>query len=411
MRNLDELQREYARLIVRSGLNLQAGHRLIIFDAPVEAAEFVALIAQEAYAAGACLVDPLWTSDALILARLRGAPPDSFDEYPKWRIDALLQAAEARDAVLLIPSTNPDLSMDQDPGRVAQLLASESRSMRPFSEWVRANRVIWSVASVPTSAWAAKVFPNLAPALRLERLWRELLTFCGADQEDPVASWKERMQRIALRKSRLTARRYLRLRLRGPGTDLTVGLPPRHLWHGGEVSTPAGIVFSPNIPTEEVFTLPDRLRVDGVVAATRPLYHDGLAIEGLALTFAEGRVSAVTAQRGKETLERMIAADEGAARLGEVALVADSSAIARSGLTFFNPLIDENAACHVALGYAYRFCLEEGASLTDEEFLAAGGNSSTLHLDFMIGSNALSVAGVTATGNEEEILRNGEWVL
>jgi len=411
LRNLDELRRAYARLIVRLGLNLQAGHRLIIFDAPVEAVDFVALIAQEAYGAGARLVDPLWTSDSLIQARFSCSPRDSFGEYPGWRIDALLQAAETGDAVLLIPSTNPDLMKDQDPTLVAQLLAGESRSMRPFSAWVRANRLTWSVASIPTPAWAAKVFPTPSPAAGLERLWRELMTFCGADKEDPVVSWGERMELIGRRKGRLTAKRYVSLHLRGPGTDLTVGLPPRHLWHGGEVSTPQGIVFSPNIPTEEVFTLPDRLQVDGVVTATRPLHHDGLCIEGLTLTFTAGRVSAVTAQRGAEALGRLIAADEGAARLGEVAIVASSSAIAQSGLTFFNPLIDENAACHLALGYAYRFCLQDGPSLTDDEFLSAGGNESSLHLDFMVGSGELKVAGVTRTGKEEEILRDGEWTL
>ncbi len=401
--------RAYAEQVVRSGLNLRPGRRLIVWRAPVEAPDFVAAVAEYAYRAGARLVVPMWSSDAVTLARFRNAPPDSFGEYASWSTQALHEAALQGDSFLLIPSSNPDLLRGEDERRVSQAVKTESRHMQRYLDLAKANKVVWTVIALPSQPWALKVFPELPASEALARLWREVLSFCRVDRDDPAAAWRSHVEEIAERKRYLNARRYRSLRFAAPGTRLTVGLPPGHLWQGGQAETPEGVAFSPNMPTEEVFTLPHRDEVEGTVVATKPLYYGGLAVEDFTMTFRKGKVISVSAKRGERQLEEIVATDEGAARLGEVALVSHRCPVAQSGRVFFHPLIDENAACHLAMGLAYRFCLERGAELSEEEFLASGGNGSMIHIDFMIGSGEMSVYGVGKDGREEAVLKNGDW--
>jgi aminopeptidase len=281
--------------------------------------------------------------------------------------------------------------------------------MKPGLAYLERNAINWLLISAPTRAWADKVFPNTPAELREERLWRTIFTACRADRPDPVAAWQEHIRRLAQRRDYLNHKRYAELRYSAPGTDLAIGLPDGHTWASGSSVSERGVEFTPNLPTEEVWTLPHRARVNGVVAASRPLNYYGTLIDGFRLTFAEGRAVEATAAKGQDTLRQLIATDEGAARLGEIALVSNDSPIARSGILFYNTLFDENAASHVALGAAYRFNLAGGEQMSTEQFMQAGGNYSLIHVDFMIGSDRMDIDGIRADGTIEPIMRQGEW--
>jgi len=400
---------KYAELTVRVGLNLKPGQRLVVIRAPIEAAPLVRQIAASAYQAGARLVDVMWGDEALVSARFQHAPRDSFDEYPTWRSDGLLHSAERGDAILSIRGGDPDLLRDYDPDAVASYQKTSWEYLRPFLNHIERRATNWTVIGVPVPGWAAKVFPDLAPEVGQARLWAAVLEACRVNQPEPVAAWEMHTQGLVSRCDYLTHKDYTALRFIGPGTDLTVGLPKGHVWTGGRDTTLGGICFNANLPTEEVFTLPHREQVEGVVAASMPLSYMGSLIQDFHLTFAEGRVVEASAAQGQAILNKLLDSDEGARRLGEVALVPHSSPVARSGLLFFESLFDENAASHIALGSAYRFNLADGETMSDVEFAAAGGNSSLVHVDFMIGSGKMDVDGIRTDGNSERVMRAGEW--
>jgi len=253
------------------------------------------------------------------------------------------------------------------------------------------------------------VFPDLPAEQQADALWRAIVRFCRLDAPDPIAAWQAHISTLAARRDYLNGKRFDALRYRGPGTDLTVGLPAGHLWVSARSISRAGIEFTANLPTEEVFTMPHRDRVDGTVAATKPLAHGGSLIEEFSLTFANGRVVDLHAARGEDVLRKIVEADEGAARLGEIALVPQDSPIAQSGVLFYNTLFDENAASHLALGSAYKFTMAAGAGMTADEFGRAGGNVSTMHVDFMVGSANLDVDGIDGGGGSEPLMRGGCW--
>jgi aminopeptidase len=264
---------------------------------------------------------------------------------------------------------------------------------------------------MPVPAWAAKVFPDETPGARMERLGDVIFSLCRLDSEDPEAAWRKHIEELKKRRDYLNTKQYSSLEYTGGGTDLRVGLPRDHNWVSAEVKSESGIEFVANMPTEEVFTLPHRDEVDGTVVASKPLFHRGMVFENFRLRFEKGRAVEVRADRGEELLKKIVETDEGAARLGEVALVSESSPVARSNLLFYNPLLDENAACHLALGFAFQENLKNGARMSSEEFTAAGGNSSQVHMDFMIGSRNLDIDGVTADGHREALMRKGLWAI
>jgi aminopeptidase len=257
--------------------------------------------------------------------------------------------------------------------------------------------------------WAAKVFPDAAPARQVDLLWDAIGTLCRLDQGDPIAAWERHLAGLAARRDLLNAKRYTALNYTGPGTTLTIGLPNGHTWVAGRSYSQSGIEFAPNLPTEEVFTIAHRTHVEGTVRSTKPLSYGGTLIEGFTLRFENGRVVHSSAARGDDVLRRLIDTDDGAGRLGEVALVPHSSPISQSGRLFYNTLFDENAASHVALGSAYKFTLDGGEAMDDDTFARAGGNRSAIHVDFMIGSGELDVDGVLPTGTAEPLMRRGEW--
>jgi aminopeptidase len=254
------------------------------------------------------------------------------------------------------------------------------------------------------------VFPDVEPANQTARLWDEIFRMCRVDGAAAAAGWQAHLEALEGRSATLNARRFCALQYRGPGTDLTIGLPDDHLWVSGRSVSLRGIRFAPNMPTEEVFTMPHKDRVDGVVRSSKPLSYGGVMIDDFTVRFAAGRVVEVSAAQGESVLRTMVASDEGAARLGEVALVPHSSPISQSGRLFYNTLFDENAASHVALGAAYRFTMNHADSMSDEAFAAAGGNRSMIHVDFMIGNGSLDVDGVLADGRSEALMRSGDWV-
>ena len=406
---------KYAQVVVKVGLNLQSGQRLLIGApvggalAPVEAAPFVRLIAAHAYKAGARLVDVMWGDDRLQPIRLQYALRDSLHEYPAWQVTTAVEYAQRGDAILMIFAHDPDLLNGQDPELAGMVDQIAAKNTGPIFDYMARNATNWSMISVPVPGWSAKVFPNIAPEAQNARLWDTLFEICRAKHADPVAAWQDHVKQLDVRSDYLNCKRFTALRFTGPATDLTVELPASHVWRSGRMTNVAGIPFTCNIPTEEVFTLPHKDRTEGVVTATKPLSLGAGLVENFSVTFAGGRVVKITAERGEENVRQLLKTDEGASRLGEVALVPHSSPISQCGLIFYNVLIDENASCHIALGHAYKVSLDKGETLSDAEFAAAGGNLSSVHLDFMIGSGTMDVDGVKGDGVAEPVIRGGEW--
>ena len=414
---LNEQTRAYAQLTVHVGLNLQPGQRLLIIGplatggVSLEAAPLVREVVACAYDAGARLVETLWGDEPTLLARFRHAPADSFGEFSRWFPDALAAHAAAGDAVLSIYANDPDQLKDENPERISALQQTTGRHMRRFRELISKNETNWTVIAAPATGWAAKMFPDRDQAVGFKALWETIASMCRLDRPDPIAAWRAHLGALTMRRDQLNSKSFAALHYRGPGTELTLSLPRGHRWVSGQSPNKAGIVFTPNLPTEEVFTIAHRSGVDGTVRATKPLSYGGTLIEDFRLRFENGRVVEASARRGESVLQRLVDTDDGAGRLGEVALVPNSSPISASGLLFYNTLFDENAASHVALGSAYRFTLDGGEAMSDEAFEAAGGNRSAVHVDFMIGSGSLDIDGVRENGQIEPVMRAGEWAL
>jgi aminopeptidase len=409
--NFNEFLDKYAVLILETGLNLQPEQGLFIWVNQLELAPLARQVVRRAYQMGSPLVSVLWNDDQIQTARFDHAPRDSFDSYPSWKSDARLNSVLAGYAVIWMGGDAPDLMKGYDPDLVSAAAGSYSRHMKPFLEQIAVNAVQWLVVCPPTPGWSRAVFPELDDSEAENRLWEAVIRSCRLDQPDPAQSWQKNLDALEKRGQLLTERRYQGLHFQAPGTDLEVGLPEGHIWIGGWDRTPGGVRFCGNIPTEEIFTLPDRARVNGTVRATRPLSYQGSLIEDFQLTFKDGKVIDYQAESGEAALKGILESDPEASYLGEVALVPHSSPISQEELVFLNTLYDENASCHLALGNAYRVNLEGGTAMTGEEFEAAGGNESMIHEDFMFGSGELDVDGLLGDGSREPVMRDGEWVI
>jgi aminopeptidase len=398
-----------AEVAVRSGLGLGEGQELVM-TATLDAVPLARRITEHAYKAGASLVTAFFGDEQLSLLRFRYGSDASFDAAASWLYEGMAQAYRNGAARLAIAGNDPALLSKEDPEKVSRANRAVSKAYRPAMELITRQEINWSIVACATPAWAAAVFPNLPADEALARLWEAIFAASRADRPDPVAAWKEHDANLHTRADWLNEKRYAALYFRGPGTDLRVGLADGHLWLGGGTTAANGRYCIPNMPTEEVFTTPHKDRVDGRVTSTKPLSHQGAIIEEISVRFEGGRIVEASAARGDQILQRMIETDEGARRLGEVALVPHSSPIASSGLLFLNTLFDENAACHIALGQAYSTCLKDGDSLTPERLAARGANSSLIHVDWMIGSNRIDVDGISDSGAAEPVMRAGEWV-
>jgi aminopeptidase len=398
-----------AEVAVRVGLGLKAGQELLM-TASLDAAPLARRITEQAYRAGASLVTTLYSDDEAALMRYHFAPDESFDHAAKWLYDGMGAAFKSGAARLAITGGNPALLSNEDSEKVGRANRAVSQAYRPALELITRHAINWTIVASATPAWAGLMFPNDAPDAALEKLWEAIFQTTRINNEDPVAAWKTHDASLQRRAALLNEKRYSALRYRGPGTDFSLGLADDHLWLGGGTTAGNGLYCIPNMPTEEVFTTPHKDRAEGTITATKPLSHQGTMIEGIRVRFENGRIVEARASRGQDVLQRLIDTDDGARRLGEVALVPHSSPIAASGMLFLNTLFDENAASHIALGQAYSSCLRDGDKLTPEELAANGANDSLIHVDWMIGSDKLDIDGITASDVAEPLMRRGEWV-
>ena len=399
----------FAETAVRVGLGLKPGQELVL-TAPLEAVPLVRRVTEHAYRAGATLVTPIYGDDEATLSRFRLAPDGSFDVAAGWLFDGMAAAYRRGAARLAIVGEDPALLAGQDPDKVARANRARSKAYLPALELIAGFATNWCVVACATPAWASAVFPGDPEDVAVARLWDAIFSACRLDGPDPVAAWQTHNAALAARTRLLNERRYAALRFSGPGTDLTVGLADGHEWNGGAATANNGLTCNANIPTEEVFTTPHKDRVDGVVRSTKPLSYQGTLIDGIEVRFERGAIVEARAAAGEEVLRKVLDTDDGARRLGEVALVPYSSPISRSGLLFFNTLFDENAASHIALGQAYAKCIRGGGAMGEAELAARGANRSLIHIDWMIGSAEVDVDGVSAAGGREPLMRSGEWV-
>ncbi|MEI3854137.1 MULTISPECIES: aminopeptidase [unclassified Ensifer] len=397
-----------AEVAIQVGLQLQRGQDLVM-TAPVAAMPLVRLITKHAYKAGAGLVTTLYSDEDTTLARYAYALDESFDRASDWLFDGMAKAFAGGAARLAISGDNPMMLSAQDPAKVARANKANSIAYKPALEKISNFDINWNIVSYPNPSWAKLVFPNDPEDVAVEKLANAIFAASRVDVADPVAAWKEHNANLARRSAWLNGERFAALHFTGPGTDLTVGLADGHLWCGGASEAKNGVTCNPNIPTEEVFTTPHALRVEGHVSSTKPLSHQGTLIDNIQVRFEGGRIVEAKASRGEEVLNKVLDTDEGARRLGEVALVPHSSPISASGILFYNTLFDENASCHIALGQCYSGCFVDDTKLTPEQIRAQGGNSSLIHIDWMIGSGQVDIDGVRADGSRVPVMRQGEW--
>jgi aminopeptidase len=399
-----------AEIAVHVGLGgFQPGQELLM-TAPLGALALARRITAHAYRAGASLVTTMLSDDEATLLRYRLAPDDSFGKAAGWLYDGMAAAFRNGAARLAIVGEDPNLLSGEDTAKVARANHARSIAYRPALELITDTVINWTLVASATPAWAKAVFPDLPEAAAVAQLWEAIFATSRVDADDPIAAWAAHNATLMARRRLLNAKRYAALHFRGPGTDLRVGLADDHEWMGGLSTARNGITGNPNIPTEEVFTTPHCRRVEGTVASTKPLSYQGTLIQDIAVRFEGGNIVHATARTGQDVLQRMISADEGARRLGEVALVPASSPIARSGLLFFNTLFDENAACHIALGQSYSKCFTDRGKAGAEALAVRGANRSLIHVDWMIGSSQVDVDGIAADGTADPLLRNGEFV-
>ncbi|SCG81942.1 aminopeptidase [Proteiniborus sp. DW1] len=400
---------DYAKLCVKVGINIQPGEPLVI-NAPVEGVEFVRLVAKHAYEAGASEVHVNWNDGILTKLKYENAPMEVFENFPKWYADGLEDYAKKGAGFLSISAQDPELLKDADPKKIAANNKSSAIALKEWRKYTMNDINSWCVVSIPTKGWAKRVFPDVSEDEAVELLWDKIFSATRMDLDDPVAAWQEHLATLKQKMEFLNEKNFKELHYTSAnGTNLTVKLPEGHIWIAGGGKNSKGTYFVANMPTEEVFTLPLKTGVDGVVYSTKPLNYGGKLIKDIKLTFKEGRVVDFEAKVGQEVLADLLDIDEGAKYLGEVALVPFDSPISNTNTVFLNTLFDENASCHFAFGKAYPTNLKGGENLTEAELEAHGVNNSLTHVDFMIGSSDLSIVGKTQDGEEIQIFENGNW--
>ncbi|QRM53925.1 aminopeptidase [Sinorhizobium sp. BG8] len=398
-----------AEVAVKIGLRLQKGQDLVM-TAPVNALPLARLITKHAYLAGAGLVTTFYSDEDATLSRYRYGPDESFDRATDWLYEGMAKAYANNAARLAIAGDNPMLLSGEDPAKVARANKANSMAYKPALEKISNFDINWNIVSYPNPSWARQVFPDDPAEIAVGKLADAIFAASRVDQDDPISAWEAHNANLRKRSSWLNEERFAALHFKGPGTDLTLGLADGHEWHGGASTAKNGITCNPNIPTEEVFTTPHALRAEGFVSSTKPLSHQGTLIDDIQVRFEGGRIVEAKASKGEAVLQKVLDTDEGARRLGEVALVPHSSPISASGILFYNTLFDENASCHIALGQCYSKCFLDGAKLTEEQIKSQGGNSSLIHIDWMIGSDKVDIDGIKPDGTRVRVMRGGEWV-
>ena len=404
-----EKLQEYARLLVRVGLNVQKGQRVVI-SSPVECAFFARLCAREAYDAGCCEVVMNWNDDAMVRMKYLQADDSIFDAVPEWRQHFFNDYAKEGAAYLAISASDPENLKGVDPRRIVRAQQASGKALKDFDRLQMCGGFPWCIASIPIPSWAGRVFPGETEAGAVEKLWDAIFSAVRVSGDGrAVERWQEHLATLRRRVERLNALRFRSLHyVNSLGTDLTIELPEGHIWEAGNDVTLSGQAYIANMPTEEIFTAPLKTGANGVVCASMPLVHDGNVIDGFRFVVRDGKIVEAHAERGEENLKAAISVDEGAAYFGEVALVPYDSPISNQNLLFYNTLFDENAACHIAFGEAYP-CLEGGQQMSKDELKARGLNDSITHVDFMIGTPDLSITGTTHDGREIPVFTNGNF--
>ena len=409
LENFNENLKKYARLIAEMGVNVQDNHTVVL-QISVDQAPLARLITEEAYRLGAAEVIVQWSDETIQREFLAHAATDRIENVPQYKIDQTDDWIAKGASRISVVSSNPDALAGVDAQRVAAFQTANGKALVNLRKATQANKVSWTVVAAASEGWAAKVFPELATSEeQVDALWNEIFKTTRIYEENPVIAWDIHDKKLQEKAAELNEQQFTALHYTAPGTDLTIGLPKNHLWEGAGSYHARGEEFMANMPTEEVFTAPDSRRVDGYVSSTKPLSYAGTIISGMKFTFKDGKVVDFSAEQGEEALKNLLAIDEGAKHLGEVALVPDPSPISQSGLIFYNTLFDENASNHLAFGSAYAFNLQGGTEMSEEELAEAGLNRSQTHVDFMVGSDKMNIDGIKEDGTIVPVFRNGDW--
>ncbi|HEM3663460.1 TPA: aminopeptidase [Streptococcus suis] len=409
--NFKENLAKYAKLLVSTGINVQPGHTVQL-TIGVEQAELARLIVKEAYAHGAKEVLVNWLDDVIARERLVNVDVELLEQVHPQRITEMNYLLERKASRLVVLSDDPGAYDGVDPEKLSRNARALSQALNPMRQATQANKISWTLGAASGLEWAKKVFPNAASDEEaVDLLWDQIFKTCRIYEEDPIKAWEEHEARLVAKAKVLNDEQFVKLHYTAPGTDLVLGMPKNHLWEAAGSVNAQGEHFIANMPTEEVFTAPDYRVADGYVTSTKPLSYNGNIIEGIKVTFKDGEIVDVTAEKGDEVMKKLVFDNAGARGLGEVALVPDKSPISQSGVTFFNTLFDENASNHLAIGQAYAFSIEGGTEMIQEELKEAGLNRSDVHVDFMIGSNKMNIDGIREDGTRVPIFRDGEWAI
>lgn len=402
---------KYADLVVKVGVNVQKDQEVII-NSTVETSDLARLITKKSYEAGARNVFVRYRDDIVNKMKIDMAPEEALEETRKWMIDGLLENHLKKGAAIIsIIASDPDLLKDCDPNRVKKSMIAGQKASKAYKDYIMGGNTCWSLVAYPNDKWAKKVFPELSKEDAIDALWDKIFEVTRINSDNPIAEWETHLNTLDEKKNTLNNYKFKQLVYKSSGTDLTIDLSDRHVWLAGADDSNSGTRFLANIPTEEVFTAPLKTGLNGYVSSTKPLSYSGNLIEDFKITFENGKIVDFEAKKGEETLKNLIETDEGSHYIGEVALVPHNSPISNTETVFFNTLFDENASCHLAIGSAYPSCFEDFQNLSEEDFEKYEINQSLTHVDFMIGSDDLSVVGITDDGEKVDILKEGNWAI
>ena len=409
MNNFQHNLEKYAELAVKVGINLKEKEGLIV-TGNADTLPLARLVVKKAYEAGAKHVEFQLNDDEMSLMRFKFGKDYVFESFPEWKVDSLEAMYKDNYHHIFILASDPELLKDIDGEVVAKSQKSASQAMAPVMKYRMTGITKWNIIAMPSIPWAKSVFPDLSDDEAIDKLWENIFAATRVDQDDPVKAWEIHDKNIKKYRNFLNEKQFDKLVFKGPGTDLEVYLAEDHFWMGGAKESQAGHSYVANIPTEEVFTTPHRLKVNGTLKATKPLSLNGKLVENFGFTFKDGKVIDFYAEKGYDVLEKLLQNDEGAKYLGEVALVQDDSPISNTGILFNETLFDENASCHFALGRAYAYAMRNGSNMTQEELSAKGANFSLIHVDFMVGGPELDITAYEKDGNEIQLFKDGNWV-
>ena len=402
--------RKYAQLVVRKGCNIRPGQEFVIV-ANIDVIDFVRLLSEEAYLAGAKRVTTRLSDEKLSRLGYDYMPVEEFEQFPEWLALFHNSAARQGAAILRVESSDPEAMTGIDTQKVVANQRAAHIACKEYYDATNHGRMVWCIVGAAAPAWATRVYPDLDTEAATRKLWETIFKTVRVDHDDPIDAWEQHKLSFQQRSGWLNEQHFDAIRLQNSlGTDLTIGLIPEGVWKGGGDALIDGTYYFPNMPTEEIFTTPHRARADGIVYSSMPLVYNGNIIDNFWLRFANGKVVECSAEQGLEVLQSIFAIDDAASSLGEIALVPWTSPIRQAETLFLSTLFDENASCHLAVGRGFPDCFAGGTEMTDEELLAAGVNKSATHVDFMVGTVGMQVFGIAADGTETAIFIGGEWI-